>query len=181
MLKLNWQMSWGSADATTRALKPLLGPSVVRAWVLAALDADSVQSATLGLRWVDEAEGRALNLSYRAKDYATNVLTFDYANGPQLHADLVICTDVLVREALGQATGEAAANAHPWNAAAHQAITQHAAHLVVHGVLHAQGFDHERSAQEARTMENAEMLILHSLGFDNPYQWAETAARATHA
>ncbi len=108
--------------------------------------------AELTVRVVDEEEGRRLNLEFRGRDYATNVLTFDYAQEPVVLADLVLCAPVVEREA-------------------HQArvpLQAHYAHLVVHGALHAQGFDHVRAAQ-ARRMESRESAILQGLGFDDPY------------
>jgi probable rRNA maturation factor len=121
----------------------------VARWLRAALEAP----AEITVRVVDEAEGRALNRDYRGRDYATNVLTFDYARAPVVQADLVLCAPVVAREA----------------AAAGLAPADHYAHLLVHGALHAQGWDHERSAAEARRMEARESLVLCALGFADPY------------
>jgi probable rRNA maturation factor len=126
----------------------------LRRWVRAALFAP----AELTIRFVDAEEGRALNREYRAKDYATNVLTFAYTEGEDVpeeeptRADLILCADVLAREAAEQG----------------KALEAHTAHLVVHGVLHAQGYDHEDDA-EAAEMESLEIEILGRLGFNNPY------------
>lgn len=123
----------------------------IRRWVQAALFAP----AQLVIRFVDADEGRVLNREYRSKDYATNVLTFAYTEDPDAEltqADIVLCTDVLQREALEQ----------------HKSVADHAAHLVVHGVLHAQGYDHESDA-EAEEMEALEIEILTKLGMGNPY------------
>ena len=125
--------------------------SDVRRWAQAALFAP----AELTIRFVDAEEGRTLNRDYRGKDYATNVLTFAYtedANAPVTEADIVLCTDVLEREAAEQGLE----------------ISAHAAHLVVHGVLHAQGYDHEDDV-EAAEMEALETEILGTLGIANPY------------
>ncbi len=105
------------------------------------------------MRLVDEAEGRALNRDYRGRDYATNVLTFDYAHEPTVQADLVLCCGVVAREA--RALGVA--------------LEAHYAHLLVHGALHAQGHDHE-DAQEAERMEAREREVLAGLGFADPYR-----------
>ena len=121
-------------------------------WVRAALQGD-VQSAEIGIRVVDEAEGLRLNAQYRHKDYATNVLTFAYEIAPQVSADLVLCAPVLAREAQAQ----------------HKPLTAHYAHLIVHGVLHAQGWDHEISDADAEKMQNEEIRILTRLGFASPY------------
>ena len=110
--------------------------------------------AEITVRVVDADEGRALNRDYRHKDYATNVLTFDYSKEPVVCADLVLCAPVVLREAteLGKP------------------LADHYAHLVVHGSLHAQGWDHEDSAAQARAMEAKEVAILHALGVSNPYR-----------
>ncbi len=110
--------------------------------------------AEITVRIVDEAEGRALNQSYRGRDYATNVLTFDYAKGPVVIADLVLCAPVVAREA--KALGKT------W--------AQHYAHLLVHGTLHAQGWDHETSEADAVAMEARETQILAGLGIADPYR-----------
>lgn len=124
--------------------------TLLRRWVQAAL----LESAELTLRFVDETEGRTLNRDYRSKDYATNVLTFSYGESENdiVQADIVLCTDVLIREA----------------AERQLPVTQHVAHLVVHGVLHAQGYDHE-DEDEAIAMEQFETEILARLGVADPY------------
>ena len=109
--------------------------------------------AEITVRIVDTDEGRTLNKDYRHKDYATNVLTFDYAQEPLVCADLVLCAPVVFNEA--QAQGKT--------------LMAHYAHLLVHGALHAQGWDHETSPKAARAMEAKEVQILHNLGFDSPY------------
>jgi len=125
----------------------------LRRWVQAAL----LAPAELTIRFVDAEEGRVLNRDYRAKDYATNVLTFAYNDGEDddnavTHADIILCTDVLQREAAEQG----------------KTLAAHTAHLVVHGVLHAQGYDHENDA-EATEMEAIEIDVLARLGLENPY------------
>jgi probable rRNA maturation factor len=112
-----------------------------------------VEAAEITVRVVDTEEGRALNLQYRAKDYATNVLTFDYAISPVLCADLVLCAPVLAREAEEQGKD----------------LRAHWVHLLVHGTLHAMGYDHEHSQKDAAKMEALEVLILQGLGIGNPY------------
>ncbi len=114
-----------------------------------ALDAD----AEITVRIVDAEEGQSLNRDYRQRDYATNVLTFDYATEPLVMADLVLCAPVVAREA----------------AELKKPLAQHYAHLLVHGTLHAQGWDHETSEADAEAMEARETEILAGLGQPNPY------------
>lgn len=121
----------------------------VRRWVGMALNAP----AELTVRIVGEAEGRALNLQYRGKDYATNVLTFDYTRQPVVAADLVLCGPVVAHEARAQ----------------DKTLEAHYAHLLVHGTLHAQGWDHETNERDALAMEALEILLLGALGYPNPY------------
>lgn len=125
----------------------------VTRWLRHALDAD-VQAAEITVRVVDSAEGQTLNRDYRGKDYATNVLTFDYAGAPMLAADLVLCAPVVAQEAAAQG----------------KLLAAHYAHLLVHGALHAQGWDHETSTAEAEAMEAREIEILATLGFGDPYR-----------
>ena len=110
--------------------------------------------AEITVRIVGEDEGRELNKGYRKKDYATNVLTFDYAQEPVVMADLVLCAPVVAREAKEQG----------------KTLAAHYAHLLVHGALHAQGWDHETSAADAEEMEAYEVEILAGLGLKNPYR-----------
>jgi probable rRNA maturation factor len=104
------------------------------------------------VRLVDAAEGQALNREFRQKDYATNVLTFDYAQEPLVMADLIICAPVIEQEAAEQG----------------KTLEAHYAHMLVHGTLHAQGYDHIED-DEAQCMEAREREILAALGFDDPY------------
>ena len=108
------------------------------------------------LRIVDEAEGRALNNAYRQKDYATNVLTFPLAEDPFIMADIVICAPVVEKEAKEQS----------------KTLEAHFAHLTVHGVLHAHGYDHE-VAEQAELMESIETQTLTKLGYAAPYADSE--------
>jgi len=121
-------------------------------WIRHALQAP----AEITVRIVDEEEGRVLNQSYRGKDYATNVLTFDYARPPEapvVSADLVLCAPVLEREA----------------AELGKPLAEHYAHLLVHGTLHAQGWDHETSEADAEAMEALETQIMAALDLPDPY------------
>lgn len=148
-LRLSLQFARSPAMAPHRAALPR---AQVLRWLRAALGAD-VRLAEIAVRVVGADEGRQLNRDYRGKDYATNVLTFDYAQAPVVVADLVLCAPVVEREAREQG----------------KSLQAHYAHLLVHGTLHAQGWDHETSEQDAREMEAYETDILRELGFDDPY------------
>ena len=124
-----------------------------RHWVNRALRHALALPGELTVRIVDAEEGRHLNHTYRHKDYATNVLTFDYQQRPLVVADLVLCAPVVAKEA--QAQGKS--------------LQAHYTHLLVHGCLHAQGWDHEDSRAQAQAMEAHEVVILSRLGLANPY------------
>jgi probable rRNA maturation factor len=130
--------------------KAVLPRATVARWIKAALFAD----AELTIRFVDEDEGRTLNRTYRQKDYATNVLTFAYAESEDdpVTGDLILCCPVVEREAGAQG----------------KPLAAHYAHLIVHGTLHAQGYDHEDET-EAEEMESIETDIMRALGFSDPY------------
>ena len=133
------------ADASHRAELPR---HKVARWIRAALEAPG----EITVRIVGAEEGQALNRDYRAKDYATNVLTFDYSHAPVVAADLILCAPVVEAEARAQGI----------------TLQAHYAHMLVHGTLHAQGFDHEDDA-EARAMEARETTLMQALGFADPY------------
>lgn len=141
--ELSLAVQYGCADAQ------LPDRSQVRRWVRAALETD-VQAT---IRFVDAKEGRTLNRDFRGKDYATNVLTFVYETQPVL-GDLVICTAVVRREAKEQG----------------KLFKAHLAHMVVHGMLHLQGYDHETGAADAARMETRERAILARFGIPDPYR-----------
>ena len=121
----------------------------VTRWIRHALESD----AEITVRIVDAEEGQTLNRDYRQKDYATNVLTFDYTQEPVVTADLVLCAPVVAKEAKENK----------------KTLQAHYAHLLVHGTLHAQGWDHETSEEDAEAMEAREVQLLARLGFSNPY------------
>jgi probable rRNA maturation factor len=122
----------------------------VQRWIRHALDTD----AEITVRIVGAEEGQALNRDYRQRDYATNVLTFDYTQEPVVTADLVLCAPVVAQEARENG----------------KTLQAHYAHLLVHGTLHAQGWDHETGEEDAEAMEAREAEILERLGFRNPYR-----------
>jgi probable rRNA maturation factor len=141
-LSLSVQYAVDDADAPPRRL--------LRRWAAAALIVDT---ASVTLRFVDAAEGELLNRSYRRRRGPTNVLSFVYDDQPgTVHGDVVLCLPLVRQEAAEQG----------------KTLAAHCAHLVVHGMLHLQGYDHRRS-NEAATMEAREIAILAALGVANPY------------
>ena len=140
------QLSLQFADPSPREALPR---HRVARWIRAALDVP----AAITVRIVDAEEGLALNRDFRAQDHATNVLTFDYEREPMVVADLILCAPVVAREARQQRI----------------ALAHHYAHLLVHGTLHAQGWDHLEDA-DAEAMEARETAVLLSLGLQDPYR-----------
>ena len=140
-LRLSVQYPGGKEGAPTRPQ--------VRRWVRAACGIP----AEVTVRFVDADEGRSLNRDDRGKDHATNVLSFPYASGTTLSGDLVLCLPVLEREAQEQ----------------DKLPEAHCAHLIVHGMLHLQGYDHETGRADAKRMEALEREILNALGYPDPY------------
>ncbi len=131
----------------------LPGRAEFRRWARAALKAN----VSAALRIVDVEEGLALNRDYRGRDYATNVLTFEYGPDPDtgaLSGDIVLCAPVVEKEAKDQG----------------KPLAAHYAHLTIHGMLHLQGYDHERGKADALAMEAVEGFIMQALGFPDPYQ-----------
>ena len=134
----------------------LPAPATMRRWARAA----AAGAATVTLRFVGKREGRALNTIYRGKEYATNVLAFVYDGTARIEGDIVLCAPVLRAEARAQG----------------KTLADHCAHLVVHGMLHLQGYDHA-TARAARAMEARETAILAALGVPDPYAVAAPAHR----
>jgi len=145
---LSLSLQFGRFKGVERHRTALPRHSVAR-WIRHALESDG----EITVRIVDSDEGQQLNREFRGKDYATNVLTFDYAQSPVVMADLVLCAPVVAREAKEQ----------------RKTLAAHYAHLLVHGTLHAQGWDHETSDEDAEAMEAREIEILARLGIQNPY------------
>jgi probable rRNA maturation factor len=114
--------------------------------------AASTRPAQVTVRIVNRAEGRRLNRAFRGGDYATNVLTFIYSDQQPLVGDIIVCAPVVRQEA--KASGVPA--------------EAHFAHLVIHGILHLQGHDHQRP-REAGLMERLETEIVTRLGYADPY------------
>ena len=145
---LSLSLQFGDIKNAARHRAALPRHSVAR-WIRHALEND----AEITVRIVDAEEGQALNRDYRKKDYPTNVLTFDYSRAPLVTADLVLCAPVVAQEAKENK----------------KTLAAHYAHLLVHGTLHAQGYDHETSAKDADAMEAREAEVLLGLGIKNPY------------
>jgi len=135
--------------ALEKNLSQAASSTLIKKWVKAATKCDGL----LTLRFVNATEGKKLNLAFRRKDYATNVLTFPYElSKNSLIADIVFCLPIIQKEAKEQ----------------NKTLKAHLAHLIVHGCLHAQGYDHELD-KDAKKMESLEIQLLQSLGFANPY------------
>jgi probable rRNA maturation factor len=146
--QLELSLQFGKFDGVDQH-RALLTRALVSKWIRHALAVD----AEMAVRIVGTEEGQQLNREYRKKDYATNVLTFDYQQEPTVMADLVICGPVVEREAQEQ----------------NKTLEEHYAHLLVHGTLHAQGWDHETSEADADEMEAYETDIMAELGYADPY------------
>ncbi|MBV7542268.1 rRNA maturation RNase YbeY [Acidovorax sp. sic0104] len=146
--QLSLSLQFGRFDELA-AHRAVLPRHKVARWIRHALATD----AEITVRIVGTEEGRQLNHEFRKKDYATNVLTFDYTQEPLVTADLVLCAPVIEREAIEQ----------------NKSLEEHYAHMLVHGTLHAQGWDHETSEADADEMESYETAILQEMGFADPY------------
>ena len=140
-LNLSIQYPGGKSDAPTRP--------EIRRWVRASCDCP----AEIAVRLVNADEGRVLNRDYRGKDYATNVLSFPYEQNEVVQGDLVLCIPVVAAEAREQG----------------KSLLHHYAHMIVHGMLHLQGYDHETSRRDAKKMESREREILATLDIPDPY------------
>jgi len=146
--KLEIDIQFASA-AIEEKVFAIVSQAVIKKWVKTAVYLNGLVT----LRFVNAAEGKKLNFTFRGKDYATNVLTFPYElSNNTLTADIIFCLPVIQKEASEQ----------------NKAAKAHLAHLIIHGCLHAQGLDHE-SDKEAKKMESEEIALLTSLGFANPY------------
>jgi len=145
---LSLSLQFGDIPDAARHRAALPRHSVAR-WIRHALESD----AEITVRIVGSEEGQALNRDYRKKDYATNILTFDYTHEPLVTADLVLCAPIVAKEAKENK----------------KTLAAHYTHLLVHGTLHAQGYDHETGQKNAEAMEAREVAILAGLGIKNPY------------
>jgi len=138
-----------ASPAIELAIRKVASPTLIRKWV----NSVTPLGGLVTLRFVNASEGKKLNLAFRQKDYATNVLTFPYElSKNNLAADIIFCLPVIQKEAKVQG----------------KLLKAHLAHLIVHGCLHAQGYDHEER-KDAKKMETLEVQILEKLGFTNPY------------
>ncbi len=148
-LQLNVQYACSSTEVPTK--------NQFKKWAKCALRVET----EVTIRLVDEEEGRALNKTYRGKDYATNVLTFPLTETPHLMGDIIICVPVVISEAIAQ----------------QKSAEAHFAHLTVHGILHLHGYDHEIEKQ-GQLMELIEVTTLQKLGYANPYLITQDATHA---
>ena len=138
-----------ASPALEATLSKIVTSALIKKWVKVSTPLGGL----LTLRFVNAAEGKKLNAAFRKKDYATNVLTFPYeCSKNSLSADIIFCLPVIQKETKEQG----------------KTLKAHLAHLIIHGCLHAQGFDHEHE-KEAKKMEKLEVAILKKLGFTDPY------------
>jgi probable rRNA maturation factor len=138
-----------ASPAIELAIRKVASPTLIRKWV----NSVTPLGGLVTLRFVNASEGKKLNLAFRQKDYATNVLTFPYELFKNnLAADIIFCFPVIQKEAKVQG----------------KLLKAHLAHLIVHGCLHAQGYDHEER-KDAKKMEALEVQILEKWGCTNPY------------
>jgi probable rRNA maturation factor len=138
-----------ATPAIETSIHHIASPALIKKWVKSSTPLGGL----LTLRFVNTTEGKKLNYTYRKKAYATNVLTFPYeSNQDAVMADLIFCMPILQKEAKAQG----------------KSVKAHLAHLIVHGCLHAQGYDHVQD-REANKMERLEIQLLQQLGFTNPY------------
>lgn len=138
-----------ASPAIESALGKVASSSLIKKWIAAS----TMNTGLLTLRFVNTAEGKKLNRAFRNKNYATNVLTFPYERSKNsFTADIIFCLPVIKKEAKTQ----------------EKTLKAHLAHLIIHGCLHAQGFDHELKS-DAKKMEALEVSLLKKLGFSNPY------------
>ena len=148
LTKLTIDLQYAS-PAIEAAVSKAAPATLIKKWVKTT----TAHSGSVTLRFVNAAEGKKINLAFRKKDYATNVLTFPYElSKNSLSADIIFCLPVIQKEAKEQ----------------NKSLKAHLAHLIVHGCLHAQAYDHEIK-KDADKMESLEVKILHQLGFTNPY------------
>ena len=146
--KLTIELQYAS-PAIESSVSKAASSALIKKWVKSTTSLGGL----ITLRFVNAAEGKKLNLAFRQKDYATNVLTFSYElSKNNLVADIIFCFPVLQKEARDQG----------------KLLESHLAHLIVHGCLHAQGYDHE-VVSDAKKMEALEIQTLQKLGFANPY------------
>lgn len=138
-----------ATPAIEKSISSIASPVLIKKWVKSTTPLKGL----ITLRFVNAAEGKKLNHDYRKKAYATNVLTFPYdSSKDEVIADLIFCLPVIQKEAKQQG----------------KPLKTHLAHLIVHGCLHAQGYDHMHE-REAKKMERLEIQLLQQLGFPNPY------------
>lgn len=138
-----------ASPAIESTIEKTASHSLIKKWIKSTTNKEGL----LTLRFVNAAEGKKLNFAFRKKDYATNVLTFPYEHSKgHVVADIIFCLPVIQKEAKAQG----------------KTLKAHLAHLIIHGCLHAHGFDHEVE-KDAKKMEALEIALLKKLGFANPY------------
>ena len=153
-LEINIQFSDELSAATRARFKNIFTKQNVKYWLSWAINPQAPHLKEVTLRVVGALEGKAMNEQFRGRKYATNILTFNALDTFNTQSDLLLCAPVVMDEARSMGSK----------------LKEHCVHLLIHGALHAQGFDHERGPKEELEMESIESYLMLALGFKDHYR-----------